>query len=285
MIQSKNLLNFSPLQRLYLHYAFLSVVKASGIKKICFIFSLISITLAVSGQTRKGKIYLKNGSIIKGKITESESSDTLRVKSAGNLWVFPANEIEKTGYPAKRSKGKESEGVSGFLNHTQLGVQPGNNQNSENAPFFFHSELNYRYSNKILFGIGSGVEFFKDTHLPVFGNIEYRFRNAWFTPYLFCKAGYTFPLENTQPAYYNIVPYYSMSSAWPAPLYNGSNLKAKGGVLLNPGFGIVNMFSYNFGMSFSVGYRFTRLHYKGENNYRLDIDYNRLSVMLGIIFK
>jgi hypothetical protein len=61
-------------------------------------------------------------------------------------------------------------------------------------------------------------------------------------------------------------------------------MDAKGGILINPGAGYHRMFSDSFGMSFAFGYQFHRLGFAGENDYRLEIDYNRLTVKLGIIF-
>jgi len=54
--------------------------------------------------------------------------------------------------------------------------------------------------------------------------------------------------------------------------------------MINPGAGYQRMFSSGFGMSFAFGYQFHRLHYSGENDYGLDIDYNRLTIKLGFIF-
>ncbi|MBN1821664.1 MAG: hypothetical protein JXR31_00425 [Prolixibacteraceae bacterium] len=254
-------------------------------KKICMLILALIITFSVSAQTKRGKIFLKNGSIIKGRITQSELPETIHLKSSGNIWVFNMDEIEKIDYTAEKPEPLKNSGSS-FSNHTQIGVMIGNSENSQNAPFLLHSTLNYKVDNKTTVGIGTGVEFLKETHLPLYTNIEYRFRDTWFSPYVFLKAGYCFPMEDSRTVYYDVIPdyYYSMSSIWPGYWYTNNELKAKGGVLLNPGFGIVNMFSYNFGMSFSLGYRFTRLHYKGENDYQLDVDFNRLSLTIGILF-
>ena len=61
-------------------------------------------------------------------------------------------------------------------------------------------------------------------------------------------------------------------------------MDAKGGLMINPGVGYQWMYSSGFGMSFAFGYQFHRLHFKGENDYGLDIDYNRLTIKLGFIF-
>jgi hypothetical protein len=44
------------------------------------------------------------------------------------------------------------------------------------------------------------------------------------------------------------------------------------------------MFSSGFGMSFALGYQYHRLNYKTDEDNQLDIDYNRLTIKLGIIF-
>jgi hypothetical protein len=61
-------------------------------------------------------------------------------------------------------------------------------------------------------------------------------------------------------------------------------MDTKGGFIINPGIGYQRMFSSGFGMSLAFGYQFHRLSYKGENDYQLDIDYNRLTIKLGFIF-
>jgi hypothetical protein len=257
-------------------------------KQICVILLVFVAAVSATGQTQKGKIFLKNGSVIKGKITEPGDLGDYKVTSAGNLWVFAHDQVEKVEYQYPVREPVENERTSRFINHTQIGVLAGNNENRKAAPFVLHSSLNYKLNDKILTGLGTGVEFLNETHMPVFANLEYRFNLYKFSPYLFLKAGYTFPLENTRMNYYDVVPYYysySSSYIWPGPWYTGNEkLKNQGGILLNPGFGVSTMFSQNLGMTFSVGYRYSRLHYKGEHNYGIDVDFNRLSLSVGLFF-
>jgi len=255
-------------------------------KKICLLFVIFPLTVYSYGQNRKAYVFLKDGSVLKGRIMESGSAENIRLKSAGNFWVFDKDEIEQIHYTRKQFVHPSNSDTT-VSNHTQAGIMAGNNDNSQDAPFYLHSTLNYRVDKKIRIGFGSGVEFLKETHLPIFANFEYRFRNNWFSPYLFLKVGYCFPVEDSRTAVYDdIVPDYWYS---PSYIYDWSpsgddEVKPRGGLLLNPGFGFVNMFSWNFGMSFSAGYRFTRLRYKCEKSNRLDVDFNRLSLTLGIIF-
>jgi len=60
---------------------------------------------------------------------------------------------------------------------------------------------------------------------------------------------------------------------------------AKGGIILNPGFGIRSMFGENFGVIFTVGYRFQRLYYAADKDRQMFTDFNRLSIKIGITFR
>jgi hypothetical protein len=94
------------------------------------------------------------------------------------------------------------------------------------------------------------------------------------------KSGYLFPLgESNEIYYYDYQP-------WSSSILPGYNqpLDTKGGFIINSGIGYQWMYSSGFGMSFAFGYQFHRLKYKGDQDYRLDIDYNRLTIKLGIIF-
>ncbi|VAW20313.1 hypothetical protein MNBD_BACTEROID01-1037 [hydrothermal vent metagenome] len=245
------------------------------------------IAVSVSGQAKKGHIFLKNGSIIKGKILESAPEGKIHVYSAGNTWVFQKSEIEKLVYNNKSGRGIKNDTLtSKFSVHTEAGVLIGNSENSQTAPLIFQTSVNYALTRKLNVGIGAGPEFLKETYIPVFANFEYKFREGDFTPYLFLQAGYSIPVENATAMQPDIYPYYSrFSSIRPDPWYNsGDNLKTKGGLMANTGVGVVKMFSPYFGITFSFGYRFSRLSYSGEDNYGIDLDYNRLSLKLGIIF-
>ena len=81
--------------------------------------------------------------------------------------------------------------------------------------------------------------------------------------------------------YYDIMPY---SYIWPGPNINTGPLDPRGGILVNPGVGYSHMFSPGFGMSLGFGYQYHRLNYKDEEDYGLDIDFNRLTIKIGIIF-
>ncbi len=232
-------------------------------------------------QSDRGIIYLKNGSILKGKFRYSEDFNKLQIFTSGNTWVFNATEVDSiTDFRERRMQNiMLNKFNSSFYMRTEIGVLAGNSDNSQTVPFSFSSSLNYQIESRFSFGIGTGIEFIKESYLPLFVNVELKWRNAYSTPYFFLKSGYLFPLSDSNEIYY--YDYQPWSSVWP---YYNQSLDAIGGFVINPGVGYQWMYSSGFGMSFAFGYQFHRLKYKGEYDYGLDIDYNRLTIKFGIIF-
>jgi hypothetical protein len=239
---------------------------------------LVLITLIafpVLAQTKKGYIFLKDGTVLKGKYKYSDNLEKLQVQSSEGVWVFDTSEIDSIRTKMNTSK-------STIFIRTEIGVLIGNSENSQPAPLSLTSSVNYSIDKHFSVGAGVGVEFLKESYLPVFVNFEYKFRDSYSTPYLFLKAGYQIPLEESRDIYNDVYPVWS--SFRPFPNNQQEPMDTKGGFMINPGVGYQRMFSSGFGMSFAFGYQFHRLHYSGENDYGLDIDYNRLTIKLGFIF-
>lgn len=253
-------------------------------KKLCLFLIAAFPIFSVFAQSEKGVVYLKNGTMLKGRYLYFDNSEKVKVESAGNIWVFPVNEIDTVvnRRAARNQEMKETFNTRKLFVHAELGVLAGNSENSQSAPLSVSGSLNYAVLPNFSAGAGIGVEFLKESYLPVFLNMEYKFRESVSTPYLFLKGGYQVPLEESREMYYNVYP--AWNSIWPGPAPDYENLDPKGGILFNPGIGYLHYFSPGFGMSVAFGYQFNRLHYESENDYGLDIDYNRLSIKIGILF-
>ncbi len=251
-------------------------------KKLCLLVLSVLFVIPVFAQLEKGYIYLKNGTVLKGKYKYSSDLSKVQVISEGNMWIFYANNVDSIR--GLHSHGMKSLSVedtnSPFYLRTEIGVLVGSSEDSQNAPFCFSSSINYQFHPLFSFGLGAGLEFLKESYMPLYVNLEFKWRDANSTPYFFLKSGYMVPLEKPNEIYY--YNYQPWSSVWPTP---SEKLDAKGGLMINPGIGYQRMFSYSFGMSFAFGYQFHTLHYMGEYDYGLNIDYNRLTIKLGIIFK
>jgi hypothetical protein len=55
--------------------------------------------------------------------------------------------------------------------------------------------------------------------------------------------------------------------------------------MVNPSLGFQRFYSNNYGWFFSFGYRYHQLNYSGENEYKLETNFSRLSLKIGFIFK
>lgn len=254
-------------------------------KKLCLLFLTVALAFSAFSQTEKGYVYLKNGTIIKGRYVYSEDQQKISVQSAGNLWIFDASEIDSISEHRSRTMQEFAmQSPSKIFYRVEAGVLKGNYDNSQKAPFSLTGSVNFQVEPRFSVGLGLGVEFLKESYMPLFANFEYKFRNAASSPYLFLKTGYQVPLEDSNEIYYDVYPMYYDYMYWNYT-YPQTTFNCKGGVLVNPGVGYQQMFTPNFGMNFAVGYQFHRLNYSAkEGDDELDIDYNRLTIKLGIIF-
>jgi hypothetical protein len=254
-------------------------------KKIALLFLAFILAYTVFAQSEKGYVYLKNGSVLKGKYAYLENKQKVKIETSGNIWIFTTNEIDSISSKRIKTLNQNEKSLSNskLFYRTELGVLVGNSDNSQSAPFSISASANYLLFSKFSAGLGFGVEFFNETYMPVFANFEYRLKESSSSPYAFLKIGYQVPLEESNAIYYDVYPIWSSFAPWPGE-YAQEGFDTKGGILINPGLAYQQMFSQGFGMSFAVGYQFHRLNYAGENDYSLDIDYNRLSIKVGIIF-
>lgn len=246
------------------------------------------------GYYQTGYVFLKNGSVIKGKYIYSLDLSKIQIVNGKNTFVFDASEVESISNkrPDRQFQGDEADSSqktippSKFFNITEMGVLAGNPDNDKSAPFILGTSFNYTFWQGLSGGAGVGVEFYQETYLPVSLNLMYKFRQTRFTPFAGIQAGYLLPLEDSRVYYDEVIPddIYWSSSLWPGNYYyNQTPLEARGGILFNPSVGFISQFPSGYGFSFSIGYRFHRLVYRGEDIYKLDVDYNRLSVKLGLI--
>jgi hypothetical protein len=240
---------------------------------------------------RRGYIYMKNGSVLKGQYIYSSSLDKIRVISGKNSWVFDAGEVDRITRAKPRSVlPKDSVFIpyalqeSKWFNISEIGVMIGDPNDSQSAPAVFSSAIYRQLWKNIYTGAGIGVEIYKESYLPASLSLMYKLRNTRFTPIAVVKGGYNIPVGESRSLYYQVVPDYVYRSdiiwqgTWPQ---SQSKLDAKGGFFVEPSLGFIRQSASGLGFTMSFGYRFHRLNYSGENDYRLFIDYNRFLIKLG----
>lgn len=241
--------------------------------------ALLFVGISFGQKMKKDVVYLKNGSVIKGRLVEVDDEKML-VQSSRNTWVFNRSDIDTIAIkPLKIGKPDSS---PGWFAHCSMGVLVGNSDNVKQSPFSADFSANFKLVNHLYAGAGVGVDLLEESYLPVFGNLEYHFRKSDVTPFVSMKAGYKVPLDGDvshRGVLYDVY--------WPNynyyPYYN-QTLENKGGLMLNPSIGIISFVNEHLGFSLAFGYRYSQVTFKGDDNYELETNYNRLSIKLGILF-
>jgi len=253
-------------------------------RKVFLLLSIISLVSTMKAQ--KQYVYLKNGSVIKGKPVYSSDPRTVGIKSSGSIYMFKPSEID-TITLSKPVKSAPQAMEFRYFFRASLGILPGNPYNEQVAPAVFAATFNRQVYKNISAGIGSGLEFYNDaTFIPLYANLEYRFRNTRFSPVVFMKTGYLFAANETVTTGgdYPVMPRYN-DYVMPPPGNGPQELEPHGGFMVNPGVGMNIMVSNGFGFFLGFGYRYHKLSFEGSNEYSLSYNYNRLSIDIGIIFK
>jgi hypothetical protein len=130
---------------------------------------LIIISLQLSAQRYKDALYLKNGSIIYGKLLEiSDNKYKIQIPD-GSLIIYPESDVDKLLKELPAFQGRRTEGLGMSL---EAGLLLGAQNSEFDAPFSFNFLGNYAIKTKNIVGIGSGVEFIGVPFVPLF--VEYK---------------------------------------------------------------------------------------------------------------
>jgi hypothetical protein len=242
-------------------------------KKLIFAAVLLVIFFAPgTAQRSKDVLYLKNGSIIYGKLLEVNESQYKIKTTEGNIFIFSTPEVEKFVNEVTHFEGRRKSGF-GFTLEAGLLIGP---QSSEyKAPFSFNILGNVTANTNNIISLGSGVEYLGQPFTPLFLEYKYLFNNRKTSPFLFIRGGKMMHLredpENdnmTYPTYY-------------------TERKYSGQGTFTAGMGV--SWAYESSETYvSFGYRYAHTSYTLKN-YNGQIEkyknsYNRLEVKFGFKF-
>lgn len=231
---------------------------------------LTIIALPLSSQKTKDALYLKNGSVIYGKLLEISENRYKIQTSDGSLFNFSSDEVDKFLKESPRYDGRKSNGAGFAL---EAGLLVGSQNSDLDAPFSFNIIANYTSSTKNIFGIGSGAEFLGSTFSPLFFEYKRLFNDRKTAPFIFFRGGalvHTGGDEENDP---NNQYYYPKDY--------------KGGASLGIGTG-VSWSKEDMETYLSFAYRYAETSYKQDSyndiTYTYKINYNRLEVKFGFKF-
>jgi hypothetical protein len=242
-------------------------------KKILLVcIMLIFILFPLAAQKIKDILYLKNGSMIYGKLVEAAGDQYKIQTSDGSLLIYPVPEVEKfvIGVPVFEGRKKAGAGFS-----LEAGILAGAQNSSYDAPFSFSFLGNYTVNTKYIFGLGSGVEFLGQPFMPLFLEIKQLLTEKKTTPFIFIRGGKLFHMSGDSENIDATYPQYNVQQSF------------KGGFSFTLGTGI--SWAKDEGETYlSFAYRhmhtsYEELNYnKQTNTYRNS--YNRLEVKYGFKF-
>ena len=239
-------------------------------KQFVLVLLLVLIVLPVFSQKSKDAVYLKNGSIIYGKLLEISDNIYKIQTSDGSLFNFRSDEVEKFVKETPRFESRKTSGPGFAL---EGGLLVGSQSSEVSAPFSFNIILNLTSSTKNIFGIGSGVEFLGSTFSPVFIEVKRLLNDKKTAPFVFMRGGaliHTGGNDDDDP--FN-------------PYYYPKTYKGGGTFLIGTG---ISWAKEDIEAYLSFGYRYAQTSYKQGNYndvvYTYKNNYNRLEIKFGFKF-
>jgi hypothetical protein len=233
--------------------------------RIILLFILIPCSLIAFGQKMTDVLYLKDGSIIKGKIVDT-SDATVRIETCcGSLFVYQNAKILRLDKEHDLLETKQVKRI-GYMNFSSFGVLLGSTANPKQAPLSLLSEHNYRINKNFSAGIVLGYELLNEATIPLATNVKLMLPLKKSDLFLGLSGGYNFSVENPEPGFYQ---------------------SYTGGIMFNIEVGTIIPLSQNNALLVAMGYRYNELHYKYEYWWAETVDrtyyYNRISIRLGMV--
>jgi len=242
-------------------------------KKLVLLLTLLIITgFNLSAQRTKDVLYLKNGSIIYGKLIEIRN-DNYKIQVAdGSIFTFTSAEVEKFTKESPVYDGRKSGGF-GFA--IEGGLLVGAQSTDYNAPFSFNVLGGLVKNTKHFFSFGTGVEFIGKPYTPVFIEYKYLISENKTAPFVFIRGGGIIQIGGSDNQSYD----YNYNYGMP---YN-----YKGGGSFTAGTGI-SWAREGYEMYMSFAYRYAQSSYdqkeynQGITTYENTL--NRLEIKFGFRF-
>ncbi len=235
-----------------------------------FLFALCAVFLAgnLYAQSSEDVVYLKNGSILRGKVIENVTGVRTSIEIIGhNLIVIPDSAVKMILMDQKSSTGVR-ENAAGPLEVSANVSFYGGEQRSGGFTFI----PSYRFPFRLAVGAGIGVEWFDHQQIPFFADAKYSFLKGSWSPYVYAQGGYSIPMTKSNDGDY-------------ADYYGGAMAGIGGGLRFD--------FSKHNALIFSLGYRYQKTktvmgYYPWMSSMQSETtrydEYNRLAFSFGFLF-
>ena len=245
-------------------------IHVSGIRLLAI---LPVITLNVSAQKHKADtVVLKDGSILTGTII-ADSADFLELKvKRPRVIILSKSQISSNVEPRKVSK----PGKHGYYLQSSASFLAGKNSSGDAWNMSVQLLNAYQFRNGLSIGIGTGVERFDLSLVPVYADLRLHPFSTRVSPFIWLSSGYGFPCSGRSDGNNYLYDYYN---------------DTRGGILFNTGSGITINSWNRCAVSMGIGYRHQRIISEannlvgGELKRELVTDFNRIEILFGILFR
>jgi hypothetical protein len=267
--------------------------------KISFFFLAISFLLASNAQAQKKNertedvLYLKNGSVLRGKIVESSNDSIIRIETIGrNIFAHRLDEIDKV---LREEKTKTDEYyqynisarnqrdrydmslVKGtFYHHTNMKMSAGFNQSQPVGVIGVSHSSGYYLKSWFGLGLGLGIERnSQHTIMPTTLNIRGFINNTPNTLYYTVDVGYNVAFINQE-----------TNNDWQWRTMTD----AQGGIYVHPAIGFRFYSATRAHFTLDFGYVFQQVNYSYRDNWNDSVEYTerntwlRPALRLGVLF-
>jgi hypothetical protein len=249
-------------------------------KAILVIFFLGICWVEISAQQFLNVVYLKNGSVIRGKILIN-TADSLKIETiCKNIFVFNPSEVQKIEVENKNSyKNAENnytfEFHKGFYFNFNMGLISGNSDIMSDPGYSLKAVFGYELSNFAGFGMGTGIEKFNIEMVPLFISYKSELLKRENSPVFNFNIGYSFPMNIKKTVNY-------------------LNYNYSGGICVGFDIGVCSDRTQKRAFMVSLGYQYQRvieesqiIYYYGYSNpvETNTYDFNKLIVKIGFLFK
>jgi hypothetical protein len=227
---------------------------------LSFFVMLFISTIAQTGKT-EDVVYLKNESVVRGKILQKTDAIVKIQVSDGSIFVLAITEVEKI--TTEKRFGSYQYKAKGFAHFTELGPLIAGKTTIEGvttAAFSFQTINGYKFSKPAFLGLGIGADLYAtQTIIPVFGSFRGDISiKGSVIPFYFADAGYGINITQN----------------------SNNGIDFKGGFTYALGLGAKIPFNKTAGFLISFGYRSQKTSFT-QNNVNKEIQYNRLAVRAG----
>lgn len=240
-------------------------------KHILLVIILIITVVQLSAQKTSDVLYLKNGSIIYGKLIEITNDQYKMQTSDGSIFIYKSDDVDKFAKEPLFFEGRKDHGFGFAL---EVGFLIGSQESDYVAPLSFNFLASITSNTNNVISLGSGVEFIGRPYTPLFLEYKYILNNRKTSPFIFLRGGGLIPAKNTEESssvtYQNTQP----------KDYNG-------GLSMAIGTGI-SWAKEGYETNLSFAYRYAHTNYTQYEYNRGDVTYNskynRLEIKFGYKF-